>query len=65
MQNVTAWIPAHEVRVGDWVEGEGVVKTIRVTQKNGYVFITYEDRNLYSIFGPKQQIEVRLEDDGR
>lgn len=62
---LTYWIDATDIRVGDFVQGEGVVASVRVTRQSGYTFVTYEDRNLYSIFGPKQQVEVRLEDEGR
>lgn len=62
---LTTWVPARELRVGDYVQGEGEIATLRITRASGYVFVTYGGGNLYSIFDSKQSIEIRLEDDGR
>jgi hypothetical protein len=62
MTPLTTWIPARELRVGDYIEGEGEVVAIR---DGAALVVAILKTRLSRVYGVKEQVEVRLEDDGR
>jgi hypothetical protein len=59
---LTHWIPAKELRIGDYIEGDGEV--IAIKSGSALLVATLKDRPT-RVFGVNEQVEVRLEDDGR